>query len=67
MDARRAKRIEAREVAAEIAEQLRPQPDLEHLAALGALYDLSDCEHGCNGLPCGSARCTFICHLGSSS
>lgn len=62
METRRAKRIEAREVVDEIAEQLRPQPDLDHLASLGPLYDLSDCRHGCNGSPCGSERCTFICH-----
>ena len=62
METRRAKRIEARQVADEIAGELRPQPDLEHLASLGPLYDLSDCRHGCNGSPCGSERCTFICH-----
>ena len=26
------------------------------------LYDPSDCQHGCNGSPCGAERCTFICH-----
>ena len=29
-----------------------------------ALYDLSGCRHGCNGWPCGSEECTFICHEG---
>jgi hypothetical protein len=62
MTARGAKRIEARMVAADIEDQLRPQPDYDHLLTLGPLYDLSDCEHGCNGSPCGSERCTFICH-----
>ena len=61
---RRAKRLEARELAAEIDGELHPQPDFEHLVALGPLYDLSDCEHGCNGSPCGSERCTFTCHPG---
>ncbi len=27
-----------------------------------ALYDPSDCRHGCNGSPCGSEECTFTCH-----
>jgi len=62
MTARGAKRIEARQVADDIEDQLRPQPDYDHLLTLGPLYDLSDCEHGCNGSPCGSERCTFICH-----
>lgn len=62
MEVRRAKRIEARAVAAEVDEELYPQPDLEHMATLGPGYDFSDCEHGCNGdSPCGE-RCTFICH-----
>jgi hypothetical protein len=60
--ARAAKRIEARQLAADIADELHPQPDLSHLATLGLLYDLSDCRHGCNGSPCGSEQCTFICH-----
>lgn len=62
MGARAAKRLEARELAAEVDAQLHPEPDLDHLATLGPLYDLSDCGHGCNGSPCGSERCTFTCH-----
>ena len=55
------KRREQRELARELA----PQPDLEWLASLTpALYELSDCQHGCNGWPCGSERCTFTCHEG---
>jgi hypothetical protein len=62
MGARSAKRIEARQLAAEVDGELHPQPDLGHLATLGPLYDLSDCRHGCNGdSPCGE-QCTFICH-----
>jgi hypothetical protein len=60
--ARAAKRIEAREVAAEIAGELHPEPDFDHLATLGPLYDLSDCDHGCNGSPCNGDRRTFIRH-----
>lgn len=26
--------------------------------------DCIDCRHGCNGSPCGSEACTFICHPG---
>jgi hypothetical protein len=59
---RAAKRLEARELTAEIDGELHPQPDLEHMATLGPLYDLSDCEHGCNGSPSCGERCTFICH-----
>lgn len=62
LGARAAKRIEARELAAGIDAELHPEPDFEHMATLGPLYDLSDCEHGCNGSPCGGERCTFICH-----
>ena len=62
MTARYQKRIEGRQLASEIADELHPQPDLEWLATLGPLYDLSDCRHGCNGSPCGSEQCTFICH-----
>jgi hypothetical protein len=65
MGTRAAKRLEARQLAAEIDAELHPQPDLGHLTSLGALIDLSDCEHGCNGSPCGSERCTFTCHLAS--
>lgn len=61
MTARKAKRMEARDVAREITLELYPG-DREWLAACGPLYDLSDCEHGCNGSPCGSERCTFVCH-----
>jgi len=64
MAARHAKRIEARDAARDVEEQLRPRPDYDHLLTLGPLYDWSDCEHGCNGSPCGSERCTFICHPG---
>jgi len=64
MEVRRAKRIEARQAAAEIGEQLRPQPDYDHMLTLGPGLDLSDCEHGCNGdcVRIGSERCTFVCH-----
>jgi hypothetical protein len=63
MGTRAAKRLEVRELAAEVDEELHPRPDLEHMATLGPLYDLSDCEHGCNGdSPCGNEQCTFICH-----
>jgi hypothetical protein len=62
MGARAAKRLEARELAAEVDAELHLEPDFEHIATLGPLYDPSDCEHGCNGSPCGSERCTFICH-----
>ena len=64
MGVRRAKRLEARRTAGEIDDQLRPQPDWEHLLSLGELYDLSDCQHGCNGSPCNGERCTFTCHDG---
>lgn len=66
MGTRAAKRLEERELAADIADELHPQPGLDHRAALGLLYDFSDCEHGCNGdSPCGDEQCTFICHPGS--
>lgn len=35
-----------------------------------AVYDkdaedaAGECHHGCNGVPCGSERCTFLCHQG---
>ena len=61
MPARRAKRIEGRQLAEEIAEELRPG-GREWLAAFVPLCDLSDCDHGCNGSPCNGDRCTFICH-----
>ena len=61
MGARAAKRTEMRALAAEVAEELAP-PREEWMAALGPLYDLSDCQHGCSGWPCGSERCTFVCH-----
>lgn len=54
-DTRWRKRVEARELEPEMTEHLRrdvPEP----------LVDPSDCEHGCNGSPCGSERCTFMCH-----
>jgi hypothetical protein len=67
MGTRAAKRLEARSLAAEISAELHPEPDFEHMATLGLLYDLSDCEHGCNGdSPCGDERCTFICHPGDN-
>jgi hypothetical protein len=53
--------MEARWVAAEVDAELA-SPDGEWMAALGPLYDLSDCEHGCSGWPCNSERCTFTCH-----
>lgn len=56
------KRLEARQLAAEVEGELHPQPDLDHLATLGPLYDLSDCEHGCCGSPSCGERCTFTCH-----
>lgn len=53
---RHRKRIEQRQVAAEVRDVLAaPSPWVPYV-------DLSDCEHGCNGSPCGSSRCTFICH-----
>jgi hypothetical protein len=55
-EVRRFKRIEARTVAAEVAEVLGTVPQ-------SPLVDLSDCSHGCNGSPCLSERCTFACHL----
>ncbi len=64
MGARAAKRLEARELAAEIDAELHPDPDFDHMATLGPLYDLSDCEHGCNGSPSCCERCTFICPPG---
>lgn len=53
---RLAKRLEAREVAAEIAGHLsREVPD--------PFADASDCVHGCSGSPsCTGERCTFSCH-----
>jgi hypothetical protein len=63
-DPRRVRRRERRDLEREIASEFRPV-DVEWLASLEpALYDLSDCRHGCNGWPCGSERCTFICHEG---
>ena len=64
MTARYQKRIEGREVAAEVVGELFPA-DRDWLAAIGYLkpYDLADCEHGCAG-PwelCGG-DCTFTCH-----
>ena len=60
-DTRWRKRVEARE----LERKLAPETDLEWLASLQpSLYDLSDCQHGCNGWPCGSERCTFVCHEG---
>ncbi len=63
MGARAARRMEARQLAAEVDAELAPD-DRERMAELGPLYDLSDCRHGCNGWPCGSERCTFVCHEG---
>lgn len=61
MGTRAARRIEARQLAAEVDAEMAP-PEREWKAGLGPLYDLSDCRHGCNGRPCGSEQCTFICH-----
>jgi hypothetical protein len=49
----------------QLARELAPETDIGWLAALQpALYDLSDCRHGCSGWPCNSERCTFTCHEG---
>lgn len=54
---RKAKRIEARQVADEIAGALGTVP-------CSPLEDLSDCLHGCNGdcVSSGSEYCNFTCH-----
>ena len=59
------KRVEQRELARELA----PETGIEWLASLEpALYDLSDCRHGCNGdcivTGIGSDVCDFTCHPG---
>jgi hypothetical protein len=63
MGSRAARRIEARWLSTEIDTALAPD-DSEWMAALSPPYDGSDCQHGCNGWPCGSGRCTFTCHEG---
>ena len=60
MTARYARRMEARWLAAELA----PEADSDWLASIDPLIDVSDCRHGCNGWPCSSEQCTFICHEG---
>ena len=53
MGTRAAKRAEARTRLRELADR----------GFVPGLYeDHSDCRHGCNGSPCGSEQCTFICH-----
>lgn len=54
----REQRALAREVDAELA------PDEREWLGRIPGYDFSDCRHGCNGWPCGSERCTFVCHEG---
>jgi hypothetical protein len=60
---RQANRRERRQVGRLVDAELAPD-DREWMASLGPLYDMSDCQHGCNGWPCGSERCTFVCHEG---
>jgi hypothetical protein len=61
-DTRWRKRVEARQLAAEVDAELAPDPR-EWLAGIPG-YDSSDCRHGCNGWPCNSEQCTFVCHEG---
>jgi len=44
-----------------VAAELSPD-QAEWLASIDPLVDPSDCQHGCNGSPFCSQRCTFICH-----
>ena len=46
----------------EVDAELAPDPR-EWLAGIPG-YDSSDCRHGCNGWPCNSEQCTFVCHEG---
>jgi hypothetical protein len=62
MGARKAKRAEARLVLVEIEDEAPPAVVFdEHELAVIGMYE-GDCQHGCNGSPCGSEQCTFICH-----
>jgi hypothetical protein len=71
MGARAAKRAERRELdrdfaaAASFYDRTAGKQWLERDLAEAEgwpYWDFSDCQHGCNGSPCGSERCTFVCH-----
>jgi hypothetical protein len=62
MGTRAARRVEDRWLATEIDAELAAD-ERGWLSGIPG-YDPSDCRHGCNGWPCSSEQCTFICHEG---
>jgi hypothetical protein len=58
MGTRAAKRQEVRELIRDLRDEL------SELLRLAFVVDSDECQHGCNGRPSCSERCTFICHPG---
>lgn len=58
------KKVERREVLVEIEDEAPPPVffDEHDLAVIGMYEDEGECQHGCNGSPSCSERCTFVCH-----